>query len=381
MTIVFENKWFEKPNGTFGRYGCFLDPTLKYNFDNFLINGVKKGHDGIVLVTGLEGTGKSTFTQQLAAYCDKNNSLDLERVVFTGRDLMKAIDVAKPETALIFDEAIMDMSSQDFASEMQKILIKKFTLIRKKRLYIFIVIPSLFMLRKYFAIFRTRAMINCYCPDGITRGFFRFYSFATKKKLYLRGYKEMDMGIVKPDFSGKFIDSYGFFIDNEGYENKKDEAIRKLTEDKNTEEEKLKQSFEDYKLKLKIDVDKFKSNWKDKFSEQKAKFREQLAELKKQYSKKIDDVKEKSIDLQKSNDKKKIAELQQNYSKLMWFTFDYIQQQYIKINPEDDLASSALKDMLTTKSIIDFSLPKLNKIIEEGKSLTHIEQTLNENNK
>ena len=173
MTIILSDRLFCKQSGH-QRYGVFMDDVLKQNLDNFLIRGVKKGHDGIGLITGLEGTGKSTFVRLVATYCDFNKQLSLERIVFTGRDLMTAIDNARPGQALIFDEAIMDMSSQDFATDVQKILIKKFTLIRKKRLFIFIVIPSLFMLRKYFAIFRTRFMINCYCPDGITRGYFRF---------------------------------------------------------------------------------------------------------------------------------------------------------------------------------------------------------------
>lgn len=376
MTIVFQDRWFQKYNGTYGRYGCFLDPTLKYNFDNFLIKGVKHGHDGIILITGLEGTGKSTFTQQIAAYCDCKQVLDLSRVVFTGRDLMKAIDVVNPETALIFDEAIMDMSSQDFATEMQKILIKKFTLIRKKRLYIFIVIPSVFMLRKYFAIFRTRAMINCYCPDGITRGYFRFYSFATKKKLYLRGYKEMDMGVVRPDFSGTFVDTYGFFIDADAYEAKKDEAIKRLTEDDNTAEEKLKQAFEDYKLKLKIDVDKFKSDWKEKFAEQRAKYIEKMKVLRNDYSSKVKDIQEKTVDLQKSTDKKKIAQLEQDYARLMWFIYDYLEQQYKFRNPENEFNMNAFKTILTTHNVIDFSLIKLRAVVDEGKNFAHIESRL-----
>ena len=374
MTIVFQDRWFQKYNGTYGRYGCFLDPTLKYNFDNFLIKGVKHGHDGIVLITGLEGTGKSTFTQQIAAYCDCKQTLDLSRIVFTGRDLMKAIDVAAPETALIFDEAIMDMSSQDFATEMQKILIKKFTLIRKKRLYIFIVIPSVFMLRKYFAIFRTRAMINCYCPDGITRGYFRFYSFATKKKLYLRGYKEMDMGAVKPDFSGTFVDTYGFFTDADAYEAKKDAAIKKLTEDDDSAEEKLKQAFEDYKLKLKIEVEQFKSNWKDKFGEQRAKYIEKMKKLREEYSSKYKDIKEKSIDLQKSTDKKKIKSLQQDYAKLMYFIYVFLEKDFKFRNPDDKFNMNAFHTILTTNLAIDFSVIKLKSVVEQGKNFAHVEQ-------
>ena len=524
MTIVFENTWFEKPNGTFRRKGFFLDPTLKANFDNYLIKGVKSGHDGIVVVTGLEGcqpkgnkvllsngtwknienikvgdkvlspqkdgtytfskvlsttkwfcdnvydvqtlnrgqkklyscsnnhlipidngtnitaenfyryydlfllngynsyyynkktqrkekilihltiskaqmvygfeleskskwyitdnwmithnTGKSTYTQTLAAYVSNKPQLNIDNVLFSGKDLMTAIDNAPPETPIIFDEAIMDMSSQDFSSQMQKILIKKFTLIRKKRLYIFIVIPSLFMLRKYFAIFRTRAMINCVCPDGMTRGFFRFYSFSTKKKLYLKGMKEMNMGSAKCDFSGRFVDTYGFHLDAEAYEAKKDDAIKKLTEDKDSPEDKLKESFEDYKLKLKLDVEKFKSDWKEKFNEQRMKYTEQVNDAKKQMKDKVDDIKVKAITLQKSNDKKRIEDLQLEQARLMFFTYNYIETMEHQRDVSSEFTPNMLKNLLVNQNILQTNTTKIQRLIKEGKNSVEIETAL-----
>jgi len=128
MVIVFPDTVFKKKNGKL-RLGYYMDKILKFNIDNFLIRGVNRGHDAIGLITGLEGTSKSTFVKALAYYVDP--SFNLDRIVFSGADLMWCIDHARPGQAIIFDEAIMDMSSQDFATDMQKILIKKFTLIRK----------------------------------------------------------------------------------------------------------------------------------------------------------------------------------------------------------------------------------------------------------
>ena len=54
MTIVFPDRLFTYANGK-QKYGCMLDPTLKYNIDHFLIKGVEVGHDAIIAVTGLEG--------------------------------------------------------------------------------------------------------------------------------------------------------------------------------------------------------------------------------------------------------------------------------------------------------------------------------------
>lgn len=348
-----------------------MDATLKHNIDRYLLRGIKLGHDMIILLTGLEGTGKSTFVQSIAHYCD--TSLNISRIVFSGTDLMIAIDEARVGQAIIFDEAIMDMSSQDFATDMQKILIKKFTLIRKKRLIIFLVIPSLFMLRKYFAIFRTRAMINCYCPDGLTRGSFRFYSFSKKKKLYLLGQKEMNMGAVKPDFHGRFTNSYGFFVNALEYESKKDEAIKQLTSEDNSYEFKIKQAFEDYKLRLRLDVEKFKDSWKNKFSEQSAKSKDSLSVLKDKYAKSVDGIRLKSIVLQKSSDKKKIQEMEYDYVKLLYVFWKLENISYELKTNGNKYSHNAFRLMLQRENCIgNVSAQKIKSMIGDGERLTTI---------
>jgi hypothetical protein len=219
--------------------GFYVEKTLKSNVDNYLIAAVKNKFDGVVVVSGIEGAGKSTMAFTLAKYVDPtfpgeplndgSNKRTPDRIVFTGKQVMEAIDKAKPGQALVIDEAVLSMSASDYASDIQKLLIKKFVLIRKKRLFIFIVIPSVFMLRKYFAIFRTRALIHCTVNEGIHRGYFKFYSYDTKRKLYLRGMKEYDQSCVRADFRGDFTDTCGFFFNEEEYECKKDEAIEALT--------------------------------------------------------------------------------------------------------------------------------------------------------
>lgn len=227
--IVQEKTTFYKRNGN-PHQGFYLNKTLVANLDNYFIKAVKKKYDGVMLVSGLEGTGKTTFTSAIAKYCDPSfPGEDCARIVFTFDQIMKAIDTSPPEKAIMVDEAILSMGSQDASGQLQKLLIKKFVTIRKKRLYIFIIIPSIFLLRKYFAIFRTRALIHCYTPDGISRGYFKFYSHSTKRKLYIRGIKEFDQGVVRSDFIGRFTDTEGFFYDPKVYDAKKEEAIRNIT--------------------------------------------------------------------------------------------------------------------------------------------------------
>ena len=230
---------FIKPNGRIKK-GYYIDTYLKDNLDNYLVKAVAKKWDGVVLITGIEGAAKSTNAFSIAKYIDPTfpgerieegkTRRKCDRIVFTAQQFMQAIDTAKPGQAIVFDEAVMGFQSQDAGSDVQKMLIKKMVTIRKLRLFIFIVIPSIFLLRRYMAVFRTRALIHYYSPDGLDRGYYKFYSYNTKRKLYIRGIKEFDQNVVKCDFFGRATDTSGFFFEEKDYDAKKDEAIKSITE-------------------------------------------------------------------------------------------------------------------------------------------------------
>jgi len=249
--VQIDNQFHDRYGNT--RTGWFLDSTLKANVDQYLIKAVKKKWDGVILITGMEGSGKSTATMAIAKYCDPtfpgrpiDNTLSkrtCDRIVFTPNDLMTAIDNSKIGQAIVFDEAVMGFLASDASSEMQKILIKKMVTIRKKRLYIFIVIPSIFLLRKYMAVFRSRALIHYFSPDGLSRGSFKFYGYDTKRELYFRGLKEFNQGASKYDFIGHCTNTEGYFFNQEEYETKKDMAIRSLTQTKGTKTKKTEEKY------------------------------------------------------------------------------------------------------------------------------------------
>lgn len=238
MVIVDQETIYVKSSGK-PHAGFYLDETLKSNIDHFFIKAVEKKWDCVLLITGIEGSGKSTAAQAIAKYMDRtfpgkllNNGTPQRactRIVFTPKQFSDAIDAGQVGEAILFDEAVTAMMAQDSGAEIQKILIKKMTMIRKKRLYILILIPYIFMLRRYFAVVRTRALIHFYTPDGIERGYFKFYNYDNKRLLYFRGFKEWNMQAYPPNFKGRTVDTTNYFINPEEYEAKKDAATIEMT--------------------------------------------------------------------------------------------------------------------------------------------------------
>lgn len=208
----------------------YMDGYLVQNL-NHLKKAVKKGWDGFIMVDGIEGSAKTTLTAACSYYLDNNYNLD--NVVFSPEQFNNAVDHAIPGSVIHWDEFVMGGLSTEALNKMQNILVKKMTTMRKKQLYVFLVVPWFFMMRPYFSVARSRALIHCYTPDGISRGTFRFYSYVTKKRLYFNGKKFYNYSTQNADFYGRFTDTFGLFWDKEEYDKKKEIAIRSIG---NTEE-------------------------------------------------------------------------------------------------------------------------------------------------
>jgi hypothetical protein len=222
-------------NGVTVRLGSFITSVLE-DLKDF----VKYKWDGIGLITGYEGDGKTTLALNCAYYLDHN--LNIENVAFNAKQFESIIDSAIPGTCVVWDEAD-EIAAANWASVMVKTLKRKFKRIRKKRLYILLVTPTMFDLGKYFVIHRTRFLFDVYADpkrdeDGVfhpNRGRAKFYNRDKKRQLYIKGVKEWDMNAVLSNF----VDSYtklpaNFPIDmsDEGeYELKKDLAFKDMEED------------------------------------------------------------------------------------------------------------------------------------------------------
>jgi hypothetical protein len=197
----------------------YMDGYLKSNLD-ISKKVISKDWDMILVVDGYEGTGKSVMAFQIAKYCDP--TFDLNRIAFNSATFVKAVKKAKQYQSIVYDEAYGGLSSRATLSETNRALCRMLAEIRQKNLFVLIVLPTIFELDRYVALWRSRALIHVYTSEGMERGRFSFYSAGKKKKLYMEGKRTYSYGVA-PDFIGRFTNFY--VIDEQEYRKRKLKAI------------------------------------------------------------------------------------------------------------------------------------------------------------
>lgn len=200
----------------------YLDGIYKDILDNLKIEVLKKDYDGLIIFASDEGYGKSTHSFQTAMYLDPNFNLD--KVVFTADQFIDAVNVATKGDCIVFDETMGYLGSRGAMSKFNRTLIKVFSEMRSKNLFIILNIPSFFELDKYPAIHRSIFMVYIY-----KRSYFAFFGKQRKKKLYIEGKKYYNYS-VPADFIGRCT-KY-FVLNKENYNEKKLESIKTFMDSK-----------------------------------------------------------------------------------------------------------------------------------------------------
>lgn len=196
--------------------GILYDNLAFYKHKNF-----KNGFDIHLVIDGMEGAGKSVFGQQIAYFFDP--TINLSRIVFSGEELLEAIKIAQPHQAIIFDEAFGGLSSTETMTSANRTIRKALAEMRVKKLFLIYICPSFFILDKYVALWRTRALFHVYVDDEWNRGRFLYFNYPKKIELYLRGIKTYDYNTVRSSFYGSFCN--GYIVNEEEYTAKKLKAL------------------------------------------------------------------------------------------------------------------------------------------------------------
>jgi len=182
---------------------------------------LKSDLDRVFVIDGREGFGgKSTLCFQLAYAYDP--TLTLDRICFNSKEFAKALRTAKKGQAVVLDEGFRGLSSKGAISKENKQLVQLLMEIRQRNLFIFIVLPSFFLLEKYVAIFRSQALFHCYCSKkSIKRRYYKVYNYSDKKFLYIQGKAMMSYYLPKIEHSYRFYAKFPPTIDREVYKAKK----------------------------------------------------------------------------------------------------------------------------------------------------------------
>jgi len=162
-------------------YEYQLHQWYKENMDIILNEAIPNDWDCVVIIFGIEGSGKSTRATQSALYMDP--SFNLDKTLFTPQSFTDAVDHHKKESALLWDEAITGANIRNYADELNRSIVSKMTQIRDKNLKFFLCFPYLNLLEKYF-ISRAMYGVYIYAEDFNKRGRAYFYSQPQLEYLY-----------------------------------------------------------------------------------------------------------------------------------------------------------------------------------------------------
>lgn len=204
--IKINDKEYEKKYDDEVKY--YLDKNLRIKTDDKIIKQLDKNDkDFFAIVDGIEGCGKSWFSIQWGKYVD--NSLNLSRIVFTPEEFKQAIFKAKPKQCIIYDEAFTGLGSRSSLSAINRYLVSLSMQIRQKNLFVILVLPSVFLLDKYFVMFRAKALVHIYENKGI-RGYFRVYNNKKIKRIILLGKQTFSYPkSIRTKFKGRFYGRFG----------------------------------------------------------------------------------------------------------------------------------------------------------------------------
>ncbi len=202
------------------KHTFYIDGKLKTELDKIRKRITHKDSDYVLVVDGEEGSGKSVLAQQMCKYVDP--TFNLNRVYFDSQSFYEGVVNCNMKTAHQFDEAFTGLSSRTSLSEINHLLNSMIMQMRQKNLFVCIVLPSIFILDKYPAMFRSRALIHTYVKHG-ARGRFIVFNRKKKNQLVLKGKRDYSYNVVRSQFRGRFTDKYT--IPEDEYRKKKLKAM------------------------------------------------------------------------------------------------------------------------------------------------------------
>ena len=202
----------------------YLDGKEKKKLD-FAQGQREKDNDVVVIVSGKEGSGKSSLAGNEMRYISKDKFDPKKHLIGSDyEDGIKKIEEAPYKGFLMFDEGNVFFLSTDVMKRESRDLHKIFSIFRQKNLFVIIVLPSFFRLNSYFALDRSAFLCRTYIKNG-ERSHFAYYGTRKKAQLYYKGREGYNDNAVSPTFRGRFTKCY--LLETKEYKNFKLDTLQK----------------------------------------------------------------------------------------------------------------------------------------------------------
>lgn len=133
--------------------------SIKKNLENIKSRMKNRNLDWVWLNVGEEGSGKSSFSLQLAQEIDEDFSV--EQVCFSGKEYMQTATELEPYSAIVLDEGIQSLFSRNAMKKENKQFVQFFRQCRELNLFHIINIPSYAELDKSIRQDRVKTVSRC----------------------------------------------------------------------------------------------------------------------------------------------------------------------------------------------------------------------------
>lgn len=188
----------------------------------------KRDYDHFMVISGLEGMGKSTCAIQLASILDDN--WNLSKLLYEPSTFVDKIENSVPGDVLVLDEGNLFLFSRESMSSDNRFMVKLFALMRQKNIIVIINVPNFFTLDSYVRDHRTNTLIYVH-----RRGQFRVFVKKAINIISKQGFRFKQVGGVKvpleTTFPGYFTKDLPMHIDNDEYLEHKHKNFSKFIQD------------------------------------------------------------------------------------------------------------------------------------------------------
>lgn len=174
-----------------GLYEGYYKSNMGIIRDNYL----KKNFDWLHCIDGFERLGKSTLAIQTCLEIDP--TFDLNRICFSPKQYLNAVENAKKGQAILYDEAGTGLFSRQAMDAVNIVINKVLMTVGAKNIFHCMVLPNFFALDRNVAQYRVTSLAHIY-----RRGHFQFYS---RKRLQIIAEKR-SFYVQRPNFVGRWGD-------------------------------------------------------------------------------------------------------------------------------------------------------------------------------